>query len=87
MKNGVALPQTSGNRWGIRGRSEDPRRYGGRVPVAHSLVAHMPKILRLAGTDMVWELDEAVDLQQLAQELVTARASNQFVTCMARLPG
>jgi hypothetical protein len=47
----------------------------------------MPKILRLAGTDMVWELDEAVDLQQLAQELVTARASNQFVSCMARLPG
>jgi len=47
----------------------------------------MPKILRLAGTDMVWELEEAVDLQKLAQELVTARASNQFVTCRARLPG
>jgi hypothetical protein len=47
----------------------------------------MPKILRLAGTDMVWELEEAVDLQKLAQELATARASNQFVTCMARLPG
>jgi hypothetical protein len=83
----VVLLVTSRNRWALRGRPDDHRRYGGRAHDDLLLVAQMPKILRLAGTDMVWELDEAVDLQQLAQELVTARASNQFVSCMARLPG
>jgi hypothetical protein len=47
----------------------------------------MPKILRMAGTDLVWELDDSVDLASRAREVVTARASNQFVTVMARLPG
>ncbi len=47
----------------------------------------MPKMLRMAGTDLVWELDDSVDLADRAQEIVTARASNQFVTLMARLPG
>jgi hypothetical protein len=47
----------------------------------------MPKMLRMAGTDLVWELDDSVDLASRAKEIVTARASNQFVTLMARLPG
>jgi hypothetical protein len=47
----------------------------------------MPKMLRMAGTDLVWELDDAVDLSSRAREIVTARASNQFVTLQARLPG
>jgi hypothetical protein len=47
----------------------------------------MPKTLRMAGTDLVWELDDSVDLASRAEEIVTARASNQFVTLMARLPG
>jgi hypothetical protein len=47
----------------------------------------MPKTLRMAGTDLVWELEESVDLASRASEIVTARASNQFVTLMARLPG
>jgi uncharacterized protein YceH (UPF0502 family) len=41
----------------------------------------------MAGTDLVWELDDSVDLASRAQEIATARASNQFVTLMARLPG
>ena len=47
----------------------------------------MAKMLRMAGTDLVWELDDSVDLQSRAREIETARASNQFVTLMARLPG
>jgi len=47
----------------------------------------MPKMLRMAGTDLVWELDDSVDLSSRAREIVTARASNQFVTLQARLPG
>ena len=47
----------------------------------------MPKMLRMAGTDLVWELDDSVDLSSRAKEIVTARASNQFVTLQARLPG
>jgi uncharacterized protein YceH (UPF0502 family) len=47
----------------------------------------MAKVLRMAGTDLVWELDDSVDLASRAKEIVTARASNQFVTLMARLPG
>jgi hypothetical protein len=47
----------------------------------------MPKILRMAGTDLVWELDDSVDLARRAGEIETARASNQFVTLRARLPG
>jgi hypothetical protein len=47
----------------------------------------MPKMLRMAGTDLVWELDDSVDIASRAKEIVTARASNQFVTLMARLPG
>jgi hypothetical protein len=47
----------------------------------------MPKMLRMAGTDLVWELEDSVDLAARAREIVTARASNQVVTLMARLPG
>ena len=47
----------------------------------------MPKMLRMAGTELVWELDDSVDLSSRANEIVTARASNQFVTLQARLPG
>jgi hypothetical protein len=47
----------------------------------------MPKTLRMAGTDLVWELEDSVDLAGRAREIVTARASNQFVTLKARLPG
>jgi hypothetical protein len=47
----------------------------------------MPKMLRMAGTDLVWQLDDSVDLASRAKEIVTARASNQSVTLMARLPG
>jgi hypothetical protein len=47
----------------------------------------MPKMLRMAGTDLVWELDDSVELASRAKEIATARASNQFVTLMARLPG
>jgi hypothetical protein len=47
----------------------------------------MAKTLRMAGTDLVWELEESVDLPSRAEEIVTARASNQVVTLMARLPG
>jgi hypothetical protein len=47
----------------------------------------MPKTLRMAGTDLVWELEASVDLASRAEEIVTARASNQVVTLMARLPG
>jgi hypothetical protein len=47
----------------------------------------MPKMLRMAGTDLVWQLDDSVDLASRAKEIVTARASNQIVTLMARLPG
>jgi hypothetical protein len=45
------------------------------------------KILRMAGTDLVWELEDSVDLTSRAGEIETARASNQFVTLRARLPG
>jgi hypothetical protein len=47
----------------------------------------MPKILRMAGTDHVWELEDSVDLARRATEIETARASNQFMTLRARLPG
>ncbi len=47
----------------------------------------MPKMLRMAGTDLIWELEDSVDLAARAREIATARASNQFVTLMARLPG
>jgi hypothetical protein len=47
----------------------------------------MPKMLRMAGTDLVWELDDSVELASRAKEIATARANNQFVTLMARLPG
>jgi hypothetical protein len=47
----------------------------------------MPKMLRMAGTDLIWELEDSVDLTSRAREIATARASNQFVTLMARLPG
>jgi hypothetical protein len=45
------------------------------------------KTLRVAGTDLVWEVEDSVDLPSRAEEMVTARASNQVVTIMARLPG
>jgi hypothetical protein len=47
----------------------------------------MTKILRMAGTDLFWELEDSVDLGSRAEEIETARASNQFVTLKARLPG
>jgi hypothetical protein len=47
----------------------------------------MTKILRMAGTDLFWELEDSVDLGGRAEEIETARASNQFVTLKARLPG
>jgi hypothetical protein len=47
----------------------------------------MPKMLRMAGTDLVWELEDSIDLSSRAREIATARASNQFVTLQARLPG
>ena len=47
----------------------------------------MPKILRMAGTDLFWELEDSVDLARRAEEIETARSSNQFVTLKARLPG
>jgi hypothetical protein len=47
----------------------------------------MPKMLRMAGTDLIWELEDSLDLAGRAREIATARASNQFVTLMARLPG
>jgi hypothetical protein len=47
----------------------------------------MPKMLRMAGTDLVWELDDSAELASRAREIATARASNQFVTLKARLPG
>jgi hypothetical protein len=47
----------------------------------------MPNMLRMAGTDLVWELDDSVELASRAREIATARASNQFVTLKARLPG
>ena len=47
----------------------------------------MPKILRMAGTDLFWELEDSVDLARRAEEIETARSSNQFVTLRARLPG
>ena len=47
----------------------------------------MAKTLRMAGTDLVWELEDAVDLPSRAEEFVTAQASNQVVTLMAHLPG
>ena len=47
----------------------------------------MPKMLRMAGTDLVWDLDDSVDPATRAREIASARASNQFVTVMARLQG
>jgi hypothetical protein len=47
----------------------------------------MAKTLRMAGTDLVWELEDSVDLPGRAEEFVTAQASNQVVTLLARLPG
>ena len=47
----------------------------------------MAKVLRMAGTDLVWELEDSVDLASRAEDIVTARASNQVVTLMARLRG
>jgi hypothetical protein len=47
----------------------------------------MPKMLRMAGTDLIWELEDSLDLAGRAREIATARASNQFVTLMARLQG
>lgn len=47
----------------------------------------VPKTLRMSGTDLVWELEESVDLAGRTADIVTARASNQVVTLMARLPG
>jgi hypothetical protein len=47
----------------------------------------MPNVLRMAGTDLVWELDDSVELAGRAKEISTARASNQFVILRARLPG
>jgi hypothetical protein len=47
----------------------------------------MPKILRMAGTDLFWELEDSVDLARRAEEIETARSSNQFVTLRARRPG
>lgn len=47
----------------------------------------MPKILRMAGTDLFWELEDSADLARRAEEIETARSSNQFVTLRARLPG
>jgi len=47
----------------------------------------VPKILRMAGTDLVWELEDSVDLTSHVKEIEAARASNQFVTLRARLPG
>ena len=44
-------------------------------------------MLRIAGTNLIWELEDSVDLTSRAREIATARASNQFVTLMARLPG
>ena len=47
----------------------------------------MPKILRMAGTDLFWELEDSADLARRGEEIETARSSNQFVTLRARLPG
>jgi hypothetical protein len=44
-------------------------------------------MLRMAGTDLVWELDDSVELATRVGEIATARASNQFVTLRARLAG
>jgi hypothetical protein len=33
----------------------------------------MPKILRMAGTDLVWELEDSVDLASSGREIETAR--------------
>lgn len=41
----------------------------------------------MAGTNLVWQLDDSVDLAGSAEEIETARASNQFVQLRARLPG
>jgi hypothetical protein len=57
------------------------------VWVLRLIGSDMPKILRMAGTDLVWELEDSVDLTSRAGEIETARASNQFVTLRARLPG
>jgi hypothetical protein len=45
------------------------------------------KILRMAGTGLVWELEDSVDPASGAGEIETARASNQFTTLRSRLPG
>jgi hypothetical protein len=47
----------------------------------------MAKILRMAGTEHVWELDESVDLEQRAREIAGASTRNEVVGLTARLPG
>ena len=69
------------------GRGSAPRRSGGSSGAVSDVLRGMAKVLRIAGTDLVWELDDSVDLASCAKEIATARASNQFVTLMARLPG
>lgn len=47
----------------------------------------MTKILRMAGTEHVWELDDSIDLEQRAREIAAASARNEVVGLTARLPG
>ena len=47
----------------------------------------MAKILRMAGSEHVWELDDTVDLEQRAREIAAASARNEIVGLTARLPG
>jgi hypothetical protein len=47
----------------------------------------MAKILRMAGTEHVWELDDSVDLEQRAREIAGASARNEVIGFTARLPG
>src|SRR3954452_6473467 len=66
---------------GMRGSTSSRR------PMASPRLVTGTKILRMAGTDLVWELEDSVDLITRAAEIETARASNQFVTLRARLAG
>ena len=47
----------------------------------------MTKILRMAGTEHVWELDDSIDLEQRAREIAAASARNEVLGLTARLPG
>jgi hypothetical protein len=47
----------------------------------------MAKVLRMAGTEHAWELDDSVDLEQRAREIAGASARNEVVGLTARLPG